>query len=415
MAVYNIFASADATLYSAYPAKNTGRDPILEVSARNSQDGLNFLNLTALTQNPYYTYDLAANSDFATPDFSFPTPDLRRAVLQFSPSDISTLYTFASQSINGAWSASLMMYLASAQNLSTTYSLDAYALTQAWSMGTGVYAQTPQSTNGVSWTYTGPYQNSNSWTNPGGDYDVSISSSQFFDYMSDKDINMDITNIVNNWFSGSISNYGIVVKHPDIIEQTTSSFVDLKFFSVDTHTIYPPTIQFKWNDANYYPRGTNYVLNDQVTVTLANNPGQFKQNQVYKVRTAVRYTYPPRTFSTQSNYLTNLYFSENTCWALQDVKTEEVIVDFDPIFTALSADSISNYFTLYTSGLEVNRFYRILIQTNIYSTTYGPLSLYNNEQSLYNALSIYGTGSLSLLPAEQVIFSGENLVFKIIE
>ena len=214
--------------------------------------------------------------------------------------------------------------------------------------------------------------------------------------------------------TGSANNYGLIVKHPDYIEQNTSSFVDLKFFSVDTHTIYPPNIQFKWADAYYYPQGANYVLTDQITVTLANNPGIFRQGEVYKVRTAVRYTYPPRTFSTQSAYLNQLYFSENTYWSLQDIKTNETVIDFDPQYTKLSADSIGNYFTMYTSGLEINRYYRILIKTSIFTTTYGPLSVYDNEQSIYNALSLYGTEDLKLLPAEEVIYTGENLVFKIV-
>lgn len=415
MAVYNIFASADATLYSRYPSKNTGRDPILEISAKNSQDGVRFLGRTGLTQNPYYTYDLAANSNYSTTDEYFAGSDIRRAVLQFSPADIAKLKTFASQSVSGSWQANLQMFLASAQNLNTTYSLDVFALTQPWEMGTGQFAQVPESQNGVNWIYTGPYGNSPLWNNTGSSYSTSYTGSQFFDYMSNKDINMNISDIMNGWFSASIANYGVVVKHPNYIEANTSSYVDLKFFSVDTHTIYPPTIQFKWEDAYYYPQGANYALTDQITITLANNPGQFRQDQVYKMRTAVRYTYPPRTFSTQSAYLNQLYLSEQTCWALQDVKTEEMVVDFDPKFTKLSADSIGNYFTLYTKGLEVNRFYRILIKTSIYSTTYGPLSLYDSDQSIYNALSIYGADELKLLPAEEVIYSGQNLVIKIIE
>ena len=415
MAVYNIFSSADATLYSRYPSKNTGRDPILEVSAKNSQDGVRFLGRTGLTQNPYYTYDLAANSNYSTTGEYFAGSDIRRAVLQFSPADIAKLKTFASQSVSGSWQANLQLFLASAQNLNTTYSLDVFALTQSWEMGTGQFAQVPESQNGVNWIYTGPYGNSPLWNQTGSAYTSSYTGSQFFDYMSNKDINMNISDIMDGWFSASIANYGVVVKHPNYIEQNTASYVDLKFFSVDTHTIYPPTIQFKWDDAYYYPQGANYALTDQITITLANNPGQFRQDQVYKMRTAVRYTYPPRTFSTQSAYLNQLYLSEQSYWALQDVKTEEMVVDFDSNFTKLSADSIGNYFTLYTKGLEVNRFYRILIKTSIYSTTYGPLSLYDNDQSIYNALSVYGPEDLKLLPAEELIYSGQNLVIKIIE
>jgi len=414
MAVYQLFTSADATLYSNYLSKNTGRDPILEVSVQNSQDGIRFLGRTGLTRNPYYTYDLAANSNASTTDVLFPTSSVRRAVLQFSPADIARAATFASQSISGSWKADLVMHLATAQNLNTTYSLEAYALDQPWAMGTGQFAQVPQSTNGVSWTYTGPYQNSPAWNDEGGSFDTALSGSQFFDYMSNKDINMDISDIMEAWITGSADNYGLIVKHPDYIEQNTASFMDLKFFSVDTHTIYPPNIQFKWADSYYYPQGANYVLTDQITVVIANNPGTFRQNEVYKMRTAVRYTYPPRTFSTQSAYLNQLYFSENTYWSLQDIKTNETVIDFDPEYTKLSADSIGNYFTLYTSGLEINRYYRILIKTHIFSTTYGPLSVYDNEQSIYNALSLYGPNDLQLLPAEQVVYTGENLVFKIV-
>lgn len=420
MAVYQIFTSADATIYSRYPAKNTGRDPILEVSAKNSQDGVRFLNRTSLTDNPYYTYDLAANSNYSTTEYYFAGSDIRRALLQFSPADIAKIQTFASQSVSGSWEANLRLYLASAQNLNTTYSLEVHPLSQSWVMGTGQFAQVPESQNGVSWTFTGPYSASLAWDTTGSTYLNTPSASQFFDYMSNKDINMNVTSIVEQWFSGStpgegIPNYGVIVKHPTYIEDNPNTYVDLKYFSVDTHTIYPPNIQFKWDDSYYYPQGTNYVLNDQISVVLANNPGQFKQNQVYKLRTAVRYTYPPRTFSTSSAYLNQLYLPENTYWALQDVKTEEMIVDFDTKYTKLSADSVGNYFTLYTSGLEVNRFYRILIKTYIYSTTYGPLSVYDNEQSIYNALSLYGPADLQLLPAEEVIYSGQNLIFKVVE
>jgi hypothetical protein len=419
MAVYQIFASADSTVYSRYPSKNTGRDPILEVSAKNSQDGTRFLYRESLTNNPYYTYDLAANGNYDTTEYYFPDKDIRRALLQFSTADITKLEAFASESISGSWKANLKLYLASAQNLSTTYSLDVFALSQSWAMGTGQFAQVPESRNGVSWLYTGPYQNSPLWTQTGSSYITLYSGSQFFDYMSNKDINMDITDVVGGWFAYplptnyatpvdnlgteggdpiitendnnivvstvGIPNYGLIVKHPDYIENNTSSFVDLKFFSVDTHTIYPPTIEFKWADAVYGPTGSwSLATNDQITIVLQNNPGQFRQNEVYKVRTGVRATYPARQFTTSSVYLNQLYLPEQSYWSLMDYKTNEIIVDFDTEYTKLSADTTSNYFFLYTSGLEVNRFYKILIKTILQS-------------------------------GEEVIYTNENLIFKVVQ
>ena len=447
MAVYKIFASADATIYSRYPVKNTGIDPILEVSVKNSQDGTRFLYRNSITENPYYTYDLAANGNSDISDAFFPSNDIRRAVLQFSDQDINRLKSFASQSISGSYGASLQLSLATAQNLSTTYSLDVFPISQSWSMGTGRFAQVPQSVNGVSWLYTGPSGSSAPWvedsffwgnidlptwesasliwnynttstssyyvTGGGSWYDY-IEATQSFDYMSNKDMNADITDIMSNWFSSSIPNYGVIVKHPQVIEEDPNAFVDLKFFSVDTHTIYPPAISFKWDDSYYYPQTTNYVLTNQVTVVAANNPGQFTQDEIYKFRLATRYTYPPRQFTTSSVYLTNLILSEKTYWGLQDVKTGEMVVDFDEQYTKISCDSVGNYFTLYTTGLEINRFYRLLVKTSIFSTTFGPLSLYDNEQSIYNALSLYAAEDLALLPAEEVIYSGQNLIFKIV-
>ena len=446
MAVYNIFASADATIYSRYPLKNTGLDPILEVSVKNSQDGTRFLDRTVITENPYYTYDLAANSNYSTSDAYFPTTDIRRSLLQFSDQDINKLKTFASQSRSGSYQASLQLFLATAQNLSTTYSLDVFPVSQSWCMGTGRYAQVPESSNGVSWDYTCIATKSPTWAEdafvwdnvdlpawesaslvwnynpqPGDSFYVASGgswtgpeSTQSFDYMSNKDINADITPILSAWFSGSIPNNGLIVKHPQVIEEDPNAFIDLKFFSVDTHTIYPPTIQFKWDDSYYYPQSSNFVLSDQITITLANNPGQFSQGENYKMRLSTRLTYPPRQFTTSSVYLTNLILSENTCWALEDVKTGERVVDFDENFTKLSCDNVGNYFNLYTSGLEINRYYRLLIKTSIYSTTFGPLSIYDNEQSIYDALSLYSAEDLQLLPAEEVIYSGQNLVFKIV-
>ena len=163
MAVYKIFPSADATIYSAYPAKNTGRDEVLEVSVKNSKDSLRFTNRSLLDQSPYYNYDLAVNDNYTIPSFVAALPDVRRSLLQFSNEDINILRTFASQSISSSWEAALRLNLAFAQNLNTTYSLEAYAVSQSWSMGTGKYAITPEIRNGVCWMNTGPYQASPLW------------------------------------------------------------------------------------------------------------------------------------------------------------------------------------------------------------------------------------------------------------
>jgi hypothetical protein len=46
-----------------------------------------------------------------------------------------------------------------------------------------------------------------------------------------------------------------------------------------------------------------------------------------------------------------------------------MVVDFDTTYTKISADSTGNYFDIYMSGLQPERYYRILVKTEIAGTT----------------------------------------------
>jgi hypothetical protein len=49
--------------------------------------------------------------------------------------------------------------------------------------------------------------------------------------------------------------------------------------------------------------------------------------------------------------------------------TNEYVVNFDEQYTQISSDENGNYFDVYMSGLEPERYYTILIQTNINGST----------------------------------------------
>ena len=46
-----------------------------------------------------------------------------------------------------------------------------------------------------------------------------------------------------------------------------------------------------------------------------------------------------------------------------------MIIDFDDNFTKISCDSKGNYFDVYMSGLQPERYYRILVKTVVDGTT----------------------------------------------
>ena len=105
MAIYKIFPNKDASIYSRYPCKNTGLDEILEISSKNSQDYLRYIGRKGATllNSPYYNYDFPYTE--VTEGFtSIPDEDIRRSIIQFSNSDINTLKSFNSSSLQYGFS-----------------------------------------------------------------------------------------------------------------------------------------------------------------------------------------------------------------------------------------------------------------------------------------------------------------------
>ncbi len=358
MATYKLFPNKDATLYSQDPDKNTGLDPIIEV-----------FNRTHLT-DPFIS-----------------AAEVARYLIAFDQTEINDIIN---NKISGSqWQVNLKNYIASATGIVADSKLYVYPISQDWTNGTGQEKNDPEVENGVSWSWrtfnggtrwqTGSFvayaTGSSQTSNPGGGnwYTGSISGSlevtQSFGTTSDKDLNVNVTNIVNHWKSGSISNYGFIVKWGPDIEFNSSQSIepDMKYFSGNTHTIFPPQLEFKWNDF-LFNTGSNvqgFITSSAMVVSFPNNKGEYNQESVHKFRVNVRPQYPTRVYQTSSIYISNNYLPLSSSYAIKDLDTNEFVVDFDDVYTKLSADNQGNYFTVYMSGLEPERFYSILVKTVI--------------------------------------------------
>lgn len=350
MAVYKIFPYSDATMYSKYPAQNTGLDEILEVASKNSNNPANYLVESV-------------------PDSSILYDDIRRSLIRFSDADLQKIKGFST----GSWKAGLKLYLANAENLSTTYSLEIRQVSQSWDMGTGQFGDSPETRNGVCWYSTSSYYTSasawatnasNYFMTPGGGSWTGSYVTQSFDHRDDKDVDADVTTIVNSWFSGSQNN-GFLVKLPTPVESSSLSYIGLSFFSVDTHTIYPPTLEMRWDDS-IYTGSLSTISDSDFVISIANNQGIYRYDtEKVMFRINARDKYPARVFTTSSLYTTNKRLPQNSYWAIQDVKTTDMIIDFDTSFTKVSSDSISSYINVYINGLEPERYYKILVKTQL--------------------------------------------------
>lgn len=353
MAVYKIFAEKDTTLYSDYKTMNTGLDPILE-----------------LTKNISLVY--ASQSSAA------------RILIKFADTDIANVKnTYIG---TGSYSAYLKMYLADATGLPTNYTLEARPIYGDWDMGTGQFGDNPITTDGTSWqrrvlanntdwtTYSFPAGVTGSFTtlNPGGgNWYTSSVTTQSYGVYTDKDITLDVSSMVAAYLTGSLTNNGFLIKTSGSLEFDPDYTYKLNFFSRDTNTIYPPVLEFRWDDSRYNVTGSTATLanSQDIRVSIANNKGEFNEDEIYRFRLNVRDQYPTRTFATSSLYTVAKYLPTSSYYSIKDVKSDTVVVDFDTNYTKISADAQGSYFDVYMNGLEPERYYKLLIKTVISGST----------------------------------------------
>lgn len=333
MAIYRIFPSQDATIYSEKPTANSGRDELLEIGG----------------------YPTAGTGYSARSLVKFNTDDIQDVIDNKAGGSIA--------------SASLHMYLNFASEIPTSFKIESYPLIEQWSEGVGKFGDTPTQTAGCSWTASDSGQN---WSTPGGDFlsvygSTSVTSSQIFDKTKTYDIDMDVTTVVNEWTKDSapLDNYGLLLKLTNSYENYVSASIRLKYYSSDTNTIYPPFLQLEWDDYSHTTGSLTEISDSDVIVTLRNNKGEYADAGKVRFRLHARPQYPTRTFTTSSAYLTNYYLPTASYWGIRDEFTEEMIVDYDTAFTKISCDATSNYFDVYMDGLQPERFYRFLIKTQI--------------------------------------------------
>ena len=391
MAYYFIFPEKDATLYS-HPERtrmNTGADELLEIVKEKG------------TGNLYYP---------------------SRALIQFKNEDIlsvindkitPTVFT------NGTSQACLQLSTFEHKNLANVLNLEVFAISQSWDEGTGRYSNLPTGSNGCSWEFRDNDTDQSFWVSSSlhsGSYTSSLApgttasfgdgggnssnvpegggawytgsefqGAQQFLIGDNLDTDIDVTDIVikhhrnlhqNLTYPLGIPNQGFIVKQPEVIEEEMSaSFGEMKYFSVNTHTIYPPKLAFKWDDSSHNSQSLA-KQKGELSVSLYRNQEEYNQNDEATFRVHVRDKYPIRQFASSSNFLNVGYFTTSSFYSIRDAHTEEEIIPFDTNFTKMSADNDGMFFKIFMKGLQPERYYRVLFKhtynegTTVYDDNY---------------------------------------------
>ena len=357
---YFIFGDKDATIYSGGTTSsiNTGADEILEINKVVNQNGS--------VQN------------------------ISRALIQFDYTDISS--SIQQGKIPSTAKYYLNLYDAGSEELLRNQNLFAYMVSgSSWTEGNGKLDHNPVTTDGVSYQYrnqdsktpwvTGSVLTDGGawWTgSQGGQYKV---SSSFAMTKATQDVRIDVSDLVKNhiYSSSLFPNQGFIIKRESLYtgssdfsynpgsdttkdESSSTRLGNLKFFSTDTHTIYPPKLEVMWNDSSWSTGSLSALSStdlENLKVYFKNLRTEYKEGSIVKLRVVGRELYPTTAFATTPSELTVKYLpSGSIYYQVKDADTEEVIIPYGT-GSAISCDSSGNYFNLWMNGFQSERNYRL--------------------------------------------------------
>ena len=218
---------------------------------------------------------------------------------------------------------------------------------------------------------------------------VPYEASQSFQNES-PDIRMNITGIVRAWLSESIDNEGFIVKRRGNVgntdkfsdENNTQRLGNFSFFSSDTNTKYPPTLEVVWDDSKWNAGSlsalTSANLEDSVLYMKGLRP-EYKQESKVRFRVVGRERFPEKTFSTTpANLTVKTLPPSSSFYSILDAETDEVVVPYGS-GSQISCDSSGNYFSLDLNGYQPERYYKIEYRIQSGSGTTDELDQYYDE------------------------------------
>jgi|TARA_R110002096_G_scaffold284148_1_gene478112 hypothetical protein len=349
---YFIFASKDSyitedssgqvILYPDYTDRNYGADEIIELK-----------------------------KEFAN-SYSTASYNVSRMLTQFDYTDVSASI------VDGTITSPkyyLRYYEVEGQSESDkTYSLSSFPISQSWEEGVGKHFDNPKTKKGVTWT---DYNSGSAWSlvadtnadsgsrTTGGGVWITGSgyeASQSFTNQSG-DMEMDVTDIVNNHL-GSLPNYGFITKFSGSYEDDGTP-LHLKFFSKNTHTIYAPKLEVRWNDISFSTGSLNSLTMSgefENHIFIKGLQPTYRESEKIRFRLGCRKKYVQKTFTESVQNATGSYVpSGRGLYSIVDVATDTPRVPFSA-YTSMSCDSNSMYFDQRFNTFEPGRYYKVLFK-----------------------------------------------------
>ena len=296
---------------------------------------------------------------------------------------------------------SLLLYSARAYDIPLKYNIEAYPVSESWDMGTGKASDEPITQDGCSWKYRDGYLDSSgshwatsSFSEEAGEYSATGSANfggtyykghngdtdlythtQAFEFET-ADVSIDISTSVNAIRANTFVNNGFILKRTDTEENNNAPYGNLQFFSRDTHTIYIPRIETKWDDSVWSTGSLSELdMSKDIILYMKGLKPEYKNTSVEKFKVCGRNRIVAKTYATESGYLTSNYLPSSsvdgtmgTFYSVRDASTDEVLIDFNNC-TKVSCDSDGNFFNFRLSTLQPERYYKFLFKVVSGSST----------------------------------------------
>jgi hypothetical protein len=188
-----------------------------------------------------------------------------RVLSQFDIDSISTDRTSGDIPAQGNVSFYLRVYNAeTSKTVPRNFTIVAQAISRSWTEGDGLDLENYKDVGVSNWISA---SSGVAWTTEGGDYHASPAFSQSFS-TGLEDLELDITDLVEEWLAGTKQNYGIGLRLTSSQEASSSanpdgaetSYYTKRFFARGTQYFFKkPTIEARWNSSTQDDRGNFYM------------------------------------------------------------------------------------------------------------------------------------------------------------
>ena len=194
-----------------------------------------------------------------------------RVLVQFPTSEISTDRT--NSTIPASGSVNFVLKMSNAEHSSTTpenFILSVHVITSAsWDEGYGIDMETYKNTGASNWVSS---STGNAWNTEGADYLTSSYAKHVSFGKGTENLEVDISDIVEDWLDSSIPNYGLLVKLSGSNEDGSleKSFYTKRFFARSSHHFFKrPNIEARWDGSTQDDR--NNIIRSSSLAPAADN------------------------------------------------------------------------------------------------------------------------------------------------